>query len=270
MSKEMRKLMDKFKILLEDEQNYNQIEFNKEFLTEHKLTKNFIENKISEKEYIKELNLTINENILKNISETVIKKITQTLYTFLTNASKIGLKILEKLKTFINWVLNLITSLNKDLAKIIKITLITMVFLITSASLANAQTNKTPINKEEINVAIGYLSKIKDSNPTDAFYNNQTIEKAMIYLIDMRNNDDKTKFVRPDVLKLFGDNVIKLAKESIETSKNIKNDTQHKDTFINLMEEGVKYVGFKFMEYYNFETGAKRIGDISIYKNEIK
>jgi hypothetical protein len=265
MSKEMRKLMDKFKILLEDEQNYNQIEFNKEFLTEHKLTKNFIENKISEKEYIKELNLTINENILKNISETVIKKITQTLYTFLTNASKIGLKILEKLKTFINWILNLINSLNKDLAKIIKITLITMVFLITSASLANAQTNKTPINKEEINVAIGYLSKIKDSNPTDAFYNNQTIEKAMIYLIDMRDYDGKS--LSETTLKIFGDNAIKLAKESIETSKNIKN-TEYKDILINLMQDGSSYIGAKFSRTTNLQTGDKYIKDISFTKSK--
>lgn len=260
----MRKLMDKFKILLEEEQKYNQIEINKEFLTEHKLTKNFIENKISEKEYIKELNLTINENILKNISETVIKKITQTLYTFLTNASKIGLKILEKLKTFINWILNLINSLNKDLAKIIKITLITMVFLITSASLANAQTNKTPINKEEINVAIGYLSKIKDSNPTDAFYNNQTIEKAMIYLIDMR--DLKGSSVTPDVIKLFGNNVMNLVKESIEISKNIKNDTQPKDTFINLMKEGSDYVYFKFHVSTNVNNNSKSITNVNVSK----
>lgn len=271
MSKEMRIFMNKFKNLLEEQQNNTKIEFNKEFLIEHKLTKNFIENKISEKEYIKDLNLTINENIFSDISENINQKIIEVLNTFLLNASKIGLKILEKLKTFINWVSKTVLSFREKypvVFKLINLTILVMVFLIISASLAYASTTNQPISEMHINIAIGFIMDMKEKG-SEHLTDTNMVTKAIIYLIRLRESHG---VVNPEDIKTFGEASINLANGGLKAAENIikeTNDTQSNTLYkycTNLIKEGSEYVKYTYEKSGNYDDTGNRVGSSEIIK----
>jgi len=243
MSKEMRMFMNKFKNLLEEQQNHTKIEFNKEFLIEHKLTKNFIENKISEKEYIKELNLTINENIFSNISE-------------------------------INWVSKTVLSFREKypvVFKLINLTILVMVFLIISASLAYASTTNQPISEMHINIAIGFIMDMKERG-SEHLRDTNMVTKAIIYLIRLRESHG---VVNPEDIKTFGEASINLANGGLRAAEEIikeTNDTQSNTLYkycTNLIKEGSEYVKYTYQTISNYDDSGNLIGTsekINLYK----
>ena len=110
-------------------------------LTLDETTVNFIEGKITETNFIKYLNSEVlNEGIIDNLKSFYVKfkeKAFDVLMTFLKKASKVGFAIFDKMKTFVNWIVDSLSKWKKenpDLFKTIVITLLIVILLISSAS----------------------------------------------------------------------------------------------------------------------------------------
>ena len=214
-----------------------------------KNTVDFIENKITENQFIEYLNTEfLNEGIISSIKEFISRfkeKVYDILMSFLKKAFEIGFYIFEKLKTFINWILNYLSKWKKEnpvLFKVVIITLLVIILLMVSTSTLYAHTTGTPININHINVAIGYLEQIKSMGIEDSFQ----LTKAMAHLIDLR---DGTIDIPLDQL---GDESIASANAAMEITNNlIKNVNVTKDRELiqkcfDLMKAGSEYTAVEF------------------------
>ena len=227
-------------------------------LTLDQTTVDFIEGKITETNFIKYLNSeVINEGIIDNLKSFYVKfkeKAFDVLMTFLKKASKIGFAIFDKMKTFVNWIVDSLSKWKKenpDLFKTIVITLLIVILLISSASTAYAQTNGVPVSIANIDVAIGYLEKLKSAS---SGFDDISLMKAMGYLIDLR---DGTLNIP---LSEFGNESISAAKAAMKTTKDmidnasITKDKALMDKCFSLMDAGSKYIKFIFDKVGNSES----------------
>jgi hypothetical protein len=197
-------------------------------------TMKFIDGMISEKDFKYYIESEVlNESLGSYIKE----KITNVLYTFITKASSIGFGILNKFKTFFNWLLNKIISWkekNPVLHKILITTTIVVILLIVSSASAYAQTKGTEVSPNHINVAIGWLEVIQGKTNHDPML----INKAMAHLIDIRDG-------QVDIPNI-GQEAIDVADAAISTAQKMivqaKEDDSLKKMCVDLMEKGSEYI----------------------------
>jgi|TARA_R110002153_G_scaffold6210_12_gene28527 hypothetical protein len=223
-----------------------------------KTTINFIEDQITESQFIEYLNSEVlNEDIIDSLKTFYVKfkeKAFDILMTFIKKASKIGFVIFDKMKTFVNWIVDSLSKWKKDnpqLFKTIIITLLIVILLISSASTAHAQTTGVPVSMANIDLAIGYLKELKSIN---SGFDNISLMKAMGYLIDMR---DGTLDIP---LSQFGNEAVSAAKAAMSTTKGMIDDaTITKDKALmnkcfSLMDVGSKYIKVIFDKVGNSES----------------
>jgi hypothetical protein len=159
----------------------------------------FINSEISESDFINYLNneYKINESLIDRISD----KILDVLFTFLIRAKEIGFKIIDKLKSVLNWVIKTIENFKKKnpvLYKIIVITIIVIIILIISTSTAHAAVTNTPVDVDKINMAIGFLQKLRTEGSIGMFDSG----KAIAYLVDIRDGNMQFGEINQSVLDI--------------------------------------------------------------------
>jgi hypothetical protein len=222
-----------------------------------KTTIDFINEKISESEFINYLNnQIINESIIDNIKNFISKikdKFIDIFYTFLIKASKIGFKIFTKIKSFFSFVFNFLDKIKKQnptLFKVLFRTTLVIIFLIISTSTAYGQTTGNPVSLAEIDMAIGYLDQLKELSDIE----NLKIMKSIGYLIDIRDG------ISDIPLDQLGNESIAIAKSAIKTSNDMaykaieNNDKIVIDKCIQLMDIGSKYVDVIFKKSGSSES----------------
>jgi len=224
-------------------------------------TIDFIDGKISESDYIKFLsNDFINESITGNITDFIQKKVIDSLNSFLHKAAEIGFKVIEKLKTFFNWIVNTIKSFKQKhpvLFKLIVITLIIMIILIVTTATASAQAAGTQPSVNTINEAIGLLENLHKSGKID---DNSIYMKAVAHLIDMRDG-------KIDIQNL-GSEAIKLSDIAVKTIINMNKEAKTAyaagdnsiiDHCIQLMDQGAKFVSASYDKSMSISGGYENI-----------
>jgi hypothetical protein len=212
-----------------------------------KTTINFIEGKISEDKFIEYLDSDVlNEGIVDSLKGFYVKfkeKAFDVLMTFIKKASKIGFAIFDKMKKFVNWIIDSLSKWKKENPKeykVIIITLIIVILLIASASTAHAQTTGSPVSVAHMDVAIGYLKELKNTGAYTSGEDNWL--KSMAYLIDLRDGTLSTP------LADFGDQAVTSAKEAIKIAGKMIDEgliTKNKalmDKCLSLMDVGSEYV----------------------------
>ena len=112
-----------------------------EYKSFNKVTLDFIDNKISESDFITYLdNEILNEGIIDSIKDFFSgfkQKVVDIFWSFLVKAYEIGFAIWDKLNTFIKWLFNKINSFADKHPKLWKIMIITIIILIILISLSN-------------------------------------------------------------------------------------------------------------------------------------
>ena len=223
-------------------------------------TVNFIEGKISEDKFIEYLDSDVlNEGIVDSLKGFYVKfkeKAFDVLMTFIKKASKIGFAIFDKMKTFVNWIINSLSNWKKEnpqLFKTIIITLLIVILLVASASTAHAQTSGVPVSMANMDVAIGYLKELQ-SIKGGSQVSDMSLIKAMGYLIDLR---DGTLDIP---LSEFGNEAVSAAKAAMETTKGMIDDaTITKDKALmnkcfSLMDIGSQYIKVVFSKVGSLES----------------
>ena len=223
-----------------------------------KTTTNFIDNKITESQFLDYLNSSVlNEGILdklKGFYNKFKEKAIKILMTFLKKAAKVGFAIFGKMKTFINWILGILKKWKKEnpaLFKAIVITLLIIILLMASASTAHAQSSGIPVSPGNIDMAIGYLKELRE---VSGDIDNMSLMKGMGYLVDLK---DGTLDIP---LSEFGNEAIAAAKAAMTTTKSMANDAniaEDKELMskcISLMNSGAEYIKVIFEKAGNSES----------------
>lgn len=222
-----------------------------------KTTIDYIDGKITESEFIEYLNIEIfNESIVDNIKNFITKikdKFIDILYSFLIKASNIGFKIFVKIKSFFSTVFKFLEKVKKEnptLFKVLFRTVLVIIFLMISTSTAYGQTTGSSVSLAEIDIAIGYLDKLKELSDID----NIKIMKAIGYLIDIKDG------VSDIPLEQLGSESIAMAKSAITTSSYMatkaveSGDKSAIQKCIDLMDIGAKYVDVVFKKSGSSES----------------
>ena len=221
----------------------------------NKVTLDFIDNKITESEFITYLdNEVLNEGIIDSIKDFFSgfkQKVIDILWSFLTKAYEIGFAIWDKLNIFIKWLFGKINSFKEKhptLWKIMIITIIILIILIVTASSAKAQSTGQPIPLAKINMAIGWLDNVKSSGTEDSML----VSKAIAHLVDLKDG-------KMDIQGL-GDGAIKMADAALTTAGRIMDEakTSNSNSFfkfcVDLIQKGSEYVGAAYTKSGGFEN----------------
>jgi hypothetical protein len=208
----------------------------------NKVTLDFIDNKITESDFITYLNNEIlNESIIDSIKDFFSgfkQKVVDIFWSFLIKAYEIGFAIWDKLNTFIKWLFEKINSFREKhptLWRVMIITILVLIILIVTASSVKAQTTGEPIPLSRINMAIGWLDNVRDSKDP------MLVNKAIAHLVDLRDG-------QMDIHGL-GDGAINMADAALTTAGRIMDEakTSNDNTFfkfcVDLMQKGNDYVG---------------------------
>jgi len=208
----------------------------------NKVTLDFIDNKITESDFITYLNNEIlNEGIIDSIKDFFSgfkQKVVDIFWSFLIKAYEIGFAIWDKLNTFIKWLFEKINSFREKhptLWRVMIITILVLIILIVTASSVKAQTTGEPIPLSRINMAIGWLDNVRDSKDP------MLVNKAIAHLVDLRDG-------QMDIHGL-GDGAINMADAALTTAGRIMDEakTSNDNTFfkfcVDLMQKGNDYVG---------------------------
>jgi stage V sporulation protein SpoVS len=213
-----------------------------EYKSFNKVTLDFIDNKITESDFITYLdNEVLNEGIIDSIKDFFSgfkQKVVDIFWSFLIKSYEIGFTIWDKLNTFIKWLFGKINSFREKhptLWRVMIITIIILIILIVTASSAKAQTNGEPIPLSRINMAIGWLDNVRDGKDP------MLVNKAIAHLVDLRDGHMD--------LQGLGDGAINMADAALTTAGRIMDEakTSNDDTFfkfcVDLMQKGSEYVG---------------------------
>jgi hypothetical protein len=227
----------------------------KQYNNLNKITLDFIDNKITESDFINYLNDEIlNEGIIDSIKDFFSgfkQKVVDIFWSFLTKAYEIGFAIFDKVNIFIKWLFGKINSFadkHPTLWRIMIITIVILIILIVTASSAKAQTTGQPIPLAKINMAIGWLDNVKSSGNQDQML----VSKAMAHLVDLRDG-------RMDIQGL-GDGAIKMADAALTTAGRIMDEakTSNDNSFfkfcVDLIQKGSEYVGAAYTKSGGFEN----------------
>ena len=221
----------------------------------NKATLDFIDNKITESEFITYLNdEVLNEGIIDSIKDFFSgfkQKVVDIFWSFVVKAYEIGFAIWDKLNTFIKWLFGKINSFadkHPKLWRVMIITIIILIILIVTASSAKAQSTGQPIPLAKINMAIGWLDNVKSTGTEDSML----VSKAMAHLVDLRDG-------HMDIQGL-GDGAIKMANAALTTAGRIMDEakTSNDNSFfkfcVDLIQKGSNYVGAAYTKTGGFEN----------------
>ena len=221
----------------------------------NKVTLDFIDNKITESEFITYLNdEVLNEGIIDSIKDFFSgfkQKVVDIFWSFVVKAYEIGFDIWDKLNTFIKWLFGKINSFadkHPKLWRVMIITIIILIILIVTASSAKAQSTGQPIPLAKINMAIGWLDNVKSTGTEDSML----VSKAMAHLVDLRDG-------HMDIQGL-GDGAIKMANAALTTAGRIMDEakTSNDNSFfkfcVDLIQKGSNYVGAAYTKTGGFEN----------------
>ena len=224
-----------------------------EYKSFNKVTLDFIDNKISESDFITYLdNEILNEGIIDSIKDFFSgfkQKVVDIFWSFVVKAYEIGFAIWDKLNTFIKWLFNKINSFadkHPTLWRVMIITIIILILLIVTASSAKAQTTGEPIPLGKLNMAIGWLDS------TRAGKDPMLVNKAIAHLVDLRDG-------HMDIQGL-GDGAIKMADAALNSANKIMTDakTSTDSSFFKfcneLIQKGSEYVGAAYSKSYGSEN----------------
>jgi len=221
----------------------------------NKVTLDFIDNKITESEFINYLNNEVlNEGIIESIKDlfgNFKQKVVDIFWSFVVKAYEIGFAIWDKLNIFIKWLFGKINSFadkHPKLWRVMIITIIILIILIVTASSAKAQTTGQPIPLAKINMAIGWLDNVKSSGTEDQML----VSKAIAHLVDLKDG-------KMDIQGL-GDGAIKMANAALTTAGRIMDEakTSNDNSFfkfcVDLIQKGSEYVGAAYTKSGGFEN----------------
>jgi hypothetical protein len=221
----------------------------------NKVTLDFIDNKITESEFITYLNdEVLNEGIIDSIKDFFSgfkQKVVDIFWSFVVKSYEIGFAIWDKLNIFIKWLFGKINSFadkHPKLWRVMIITIIILIILIVTASSAKAQTTSQPIPLAKINMAIGWLDNVKSSGTEDSML----VSKAIAHLVDLRDG-------QMDIQGL-GDGAIKMADAALTTAGRIMDEakTSNDNSFfkfcVDLIQRGSDYVGAAYTKTGGFEN----------------
>lgn len=221
----------------------------------NKVTLDFIDNKITESEFITYLNdEVLNEGIIDSIKDFFSgfkQKVVDIFWSFVVKAYEIGFAIWDKLNTFIKWLFGKINSFadkHPKLWRVMIITIIILIILIVTASSAKAQSTGQPIPLAKINMAIGWLDNVKSTGTEDSML----VSKAIAHLVDLRDG-------QMDIQGL-GDGAIKMADAALTTAGRIMDEakTSNDNSFfkfcVDLIQKGSDYVGAAYTKTGGFEN----------------
>ena len=221
----------------------------------NKVTLDFIDNKITESEFINYLNNEVlNEGIIDSIKDlfgNFKQKVVDIFWSFVVKAYEIGFAIWDKLNIFIKWLFGKINSFadkHPKLWRVMIITIIILIILIVTASSAKAQTTGQPIPLAKINMAIGWLDNVKSSGTEDQML----VSKAIAHLVDLKDG-------KMDIQGL-GDGAIKMANAALTTAGRIMDEakTSNDNSFfkfcVDLIQKGSEYVGAAYTKSGGFEN----------------
>lgn len=224
-----------------------------EYKSFNKVTLDFIDNKISESDFITYLdNEVLNEDFIDSIKDFFSgfkQKVVDIFWSFLVKAYEIGFAIWDKLNTFIKWLFGKINSFadkHPTLWRIMIITIIILIILIVTASSAKAQTTGQPIPLARINMAIGWLDSVKGGKDP------MLVNKAIAHLVDLKDGHMD--------LQGLGDGAINMADAALTTASRIMDEakTSNDDTFfkfcVDLIQKGNEYVGAVYTKSGGFEN----------------
>ena len=226
---------------LESFNNYNPVEL-------------FLQDKISEETFFNYLD-SLNEGLM-DFLKSIKQKVIDVFWTILTQSVIIGFKILQKVKSIFSWIINKIRSFkekNPVLFKVLVITVLVILILIISGSVAYASTTGKPIETEYINLAIGLINDMKEhgglSNVSEL-----DVAKTTAYLMKLR---DAGGVINPNDTGVFGQDVVTLASKSIDLASKLVQDSRGGDKAtmhycLDLLEKGEKFIGY---EYQKLSTG---------------
>jgi len=219
----------------------------------NKVTLDFIDNKITESDFITYLdNEILNEGIIDSIKDFFSgfkQKVVDIFWSFVVKAYEIGFAIWDKLNTFIKWLFNKINSFadkHPTLWRVMIITIIILILLIVTASSAKAQTTGEPIPLGKINMAIGWLDS------TRAGKDPMLVNKAIAHLVDLRDGQMD--------LHGLGDGAINMADAALTTVNKIiaESKTSTDNSFfkfcVDLIEKGNEFVSAAYTKTAGSES----------------
>ena len=216
----------------------------------------FLQDKISEETFFNYLD-SLNEDLF-DFLKWIKQKVVDVFWTILTESVIIGFKILQKVKSIFSWIINKIKSFkekNPVLFKVLVITILVILILIISGSVAYAATTGKPIETEYINLAIGLINGMKEH---DGLSNVSELDvaKATAYLIKLR---DAGGVINPNDTGVFGQDVVTLAHKAIDVSNKLVQDSRSGDEgmmryCIQMLEKGEKFIGYEYQKLSTGET----------------
>ena len=210
----------------------------------------YLLDQISEEVFFNYLN-SLNEGIFDFLKD-LKQKIIDVYWNILTKSVTIGFKILQKVKSFFSWVWSKIKSFkekNPILFKVLVITILVILILIISGSVAYAATTGKPIQTEYINLAIGLINDMKEDGSLDNV-SQLDVSKATAYLIKLR---DAGGVVNPNDVSVFGQETVSFANKSLEVANKLAHDSRSGDTktlfyCIELIKKGENLIGYEYQK----------------------
>lgn len=221
----------------------------------NKKTFDFIDDKITESEFIEYLNNEIaNENILSSVKDFFggfKQKVIDIFWSFLVKSYQVGFSIFDKVNTFVKWLFDKINSFSKKhptLWKIMIITIVILIILMVTAASAKAQTSGTPIPKAKLDMAIGWLDYLKTTGKGDTL----EVNKAIAHLVDMRDG-------KIDIIGL-GQKAVDLSQAALNTAQKVMDDAKTStDNNLfkmcnDLIQKGSEYINVIYSKADGFEN----------------
>jgi hypothetical protein len=214
----------------------------------------FLQDKISEETFFNYLD-SLNEDLF-DFLKWIKQKVVDVFWTILTESVIIGFKILQKVKSILSWIINKIKSFkekNPVLFKVLVITILVILILIISGSVAYAATTGKPIQTEYINLAIGLINDMKEHGYPGS---DLDVAKATAYLIKLR---DAGGIIDPNDINAFGQDAVTLANKSINLAGKLVQDSRGGDKAtmqycIEMLEKGEKFIGYEYQKLSTGET----------------
>jgi hypothetical protein len=172
-------------------ENFNYPDTNgKEVKHINEVTREFIYEKITVENYLAFLESNLNESMMDNVVglfNRIKEKFLSGLNVFLGEAAKIGFKIVDKMKTLMDFIFSNIKKFkekNPVVYKIIMVTIITMIVLIAFSASAYAKAKGDPIDPEKVQMLAGFITDaMKGMTPEDK----SLAKEAIGYLKDLQD-----------------------------------------------------------------------------------
>lgn len=238
----------------------------------------FCENKITEKEFLAELNSELlEEGIWDWIKSNIIDKVMNYFNSFLLQAYSIGWAILNKIKTFLNWLSGLVSKFAKKypfIFKLIIIGLIILILICVFCATAKAAATGTPIPKDQINIALGYVDSYRqllDMHDIDFNFKNELTMKVTKALVDLRDGkvqslDSFSNDVK-EIANFALDKTHGLSTQSTDPSLDSESQQKAKDLLLKYLSQGQNVINVTFNKAPESENFSQLNNMVINYKD---